>query len=47
MTLYSFYLEKACLIDINKINIKLIFRKNHDENTPLMCTLFYYEPIAI
>jgi hypothetical protein len=27
MDLYSFYLEKAYLWSINKINIKLIFRK--------------------
>jgi hypothetical protein len=25
--LYSFYLEKTCLISINKINIKLSFEK--------------------
>jgi hypothetical protein len=27
MDLCSFYLDKACLISINKINIKFIFRK--------------------
>jgi hypothetical protein len=35
-------------MDINKINIKLIFlENNHDENTPLTRTLHYYGPNAI
>jgi hypothetical protein len=47
MDLYSFYLEKACLISINKSNVKFIFLENkHKENTPLMHALFYYEPTA-
>jgi hypothetical protein len=46
MDLYRFYLEKTCLIDISKLILNKFSKNIHGENTPLMHSLFYYEPTA-
>ena len=47
ITLYSFYLEKCMLTrHLTKLILNLFSENMHDKNSPLMCTLHYYEPNA-